>query len=358
MEKEIKDLQQAVDKAIHSLNIVKQEPQIAEYEALCQDPDFWTDHEKASATTRELAKLKSLVVPWRDLESKIHDLQDMIELNDPSLVKELTEQLSSLKTEFDKLNKARQFSGKYDDHDAIVSIHAGAGGVDAMDWAQMLQRMYTRFGEISGLKTELIEDAPGEQAGVKHVILRFEGMYAYGKLRGEHGVHRLVRLSPFNADHLRQTSFALVEVLPEIAAPDEVIIDDKELRIDVFRAGGHGGQSVNTTDSAVRVTHLPTGITVSIQNERSQLQNKQTALKILRSKLARQVLEQHTEAISQLKGPDIRAEWGQQIRNYVLHPYTQVKDARTQVVTKDAEKVLDGDIQMFIDAYLNIQSEN
>jgi len=215
----------------------------------------------------------------------------------------------------------------------------------------MLLRMSLRWAERSGMKTELIEESRGEEAGIKSVMISVSGAYAFGKLRGEHGVHRLVRLSPFNADHLRQTSFALVEVLPQIDAPDEVQIDDKDLRIDVYRAGGHGGQSVNTTDSAVRVTHLPTGITVSIQNERSQLQNKETAMKVLRSKLAQLALEQHQETVANLKGPTQSAEWGSQIRSYVLHPYTLVKDNRTKYEEHDAQAVLDGKLDGFIESY-------
>lgn len=219
----------------------------------------------------------------------------------------------------------------------------------------MLLRMYTRWAEKSGLKVELIEQSTGEEAGIKSAALSISGSYAYGKLQAEHGVHRLVRLSPFNSDNLRQTSFALVEVLPQIDVPEEVAIDEKDLKIDVYRAGGHGGQSVNTTDSAVRITHLPTGIVVAIQNERSQLQNRETAMTILRSKLAQLQIEQHKENIAELKGPNQEAAWGNQIRNYVLHPYTLVKDTRTKYEERDAAGVLDGRIDGFIEAYLNAQ---
>lgn len=215
----------------------------------------------------------------------------------------------------------------------------------------MLERMYLRWAERAGMKTELIERSAGEEAGIKSVTYSVSGPFAYGKLHSEHGVHRLVRLSPFNSDNLRQTSFALVEVMPEIATPDEVKLDDKDLKIDVYRAGGHGGQSVNTTDSAVRVTHLPTGIVVAIQNERSQLQNKETALKILRSKLVQMQLEQHAETFADLRTGE-SASWGAQIRNYVLHPYTMVKDTRTKHEERNAQSVLDGDLEPFIEAYL------
>ncbi len=215
----------------------------------------------------------------------------------------------------------------------------------------MLERMYLRWAEKSGMSASVIERSAGEEAGIKSSVIEIGGPYAYGKLRSENGVHRLVRLSPFNSDNLRQTSFALVEILPQIDSPEEVKLDDKDLKIDVFRAGGHGGQSVNTTDSAVRVTHVPTGIIVSIQNERSQLQNKETALKILRSKLAQMQLEQHAATIKDLQAGE-SANWGSQIRNYVLHPYTLVKDTRTKYEDRDASGVLDGKLDGFINAYL------
>lgn len=215
----------------------------------------------------------------------------------------------------------------------------------------MLERMYLRWAEKNGFKTEQLERNAGEEAGIKSASYSMSGPYAYGKLKSEHGVHRLVRLSPFNADNLRQTSFALVEVLPEIDAPDEVVIDEKDLRVDVYRSGGHGGQSVNTTDSAVRITHLPTNTVVAIQNERSQLQNKETALKVLRSKLAQMKLEQHAEKLSDLQAGE-SASWGNQIRNYVLHPYTMVKDTRTKHEDRDAQGVLDGKLDEFMMAYL------
>lgn len=216
----------------------------------------------------------------------------------------------------------------------------------------MLLRMYTRYFEKNDWKTEVVDESAGDEAGLKSVTLEVKGDFVYGKLKGEHGVHRLVRLSPFNADNLRQTSFAKVEIVPMIDKPEDLEIDDKDLKIDVYRSGGHGGQSVNTTDSAVRVTHLPTGLTVAIQNERSQLQNRETALTILRSRLVQLQLEQHAEKLEQLRGPNQSAEWGNQIRSYVLHPYKQVKDLRTRYETSDPDKVLDGDLDPLVDAYL------
>jgi peptide chain release factor 2 len=314
--------------------------------------DFWQDNQRAQTLTKQEAKLEALLAPWLKLQQEVDDLNELAAAGDASLAGELESQVEALEGAFDQLKRDLLFSGRYDDHDAILRLSAGVGGTDAQDWAQMLLRMYTRWAERNEMKVELLEQSAGEEAGIKSAVLSLSGPYAYGKLRGEHGVHRLVRLSPFNSDNLRQTSFALVEVLPQIDAPDEVELDDKDLKVDVFRAGGHGGQSVNTTDSAVRVTHLPTGITVSIQNERSQLQNKETAMKLLRSKLAQLAVEQHQDKIAELKGPTKSAEWGAQIRNYVLHPYTMVKDARTKYEERDAASVLDGKIDGFISSYL------
>jgi peptide chain release factor 2 len=279
-----------------------------------------------------------------------------MELGDDSLLPEFQMQITALQTEFEERKKELLFSGNYDDHNAIIRITAGVGGTDAQDFAEMLERMYLRWAEKAGMQTSMIERSTGDEAGIKTSVIEMTGPYAYGRLRSENGVHRLVRLSPFNSDNLRQTSFALIEVLPQIDAPDEVVIDDKDLKIDVYRAGGHGGQSVNTTDSAVRITHLPTNIVVAIQNERSQLQNKETALKILRSKLAQLQLEQHAESISDLQAGE-SANWGSQIRNYVLHPYTMVKDTRTKYEERDAAGVLDGKIDGFMTAYLEAHLE-
>ena len=276
-------------------------------------------------------------------------------MGDDSLAAEVEEQLAVYESSYADLRKTLLFNGEFDSHAAILKLSAGAGGTDAQDWTEMLERMYLRWAEKAGMSVELIERATGEEAGIKNATYSVRGLYAYGKLRGEHGVHRLVRLSPFNSDNLRQTSFALVEAMPEIDAPDEVVIDDKDLKIDVYRSGGHGGQSVNTTDSAVRITHLPTNTVVAIQNERSQLQNKETAMKILRGKLAQMRMEQHAETLADLRAGE-SASWGAQIRNYVLHPYTMVKDARTKHETRDAAGVLDGKIDEFIDAYLEAHS--
>lgn len=335
--------------AIHAIDIEQQKSVLEE--ALAK-PDAWDDPEAAQAKARQLSKLTQKVSPWRELEAQANDIEDLLALEDESLAGELETQLALAEKSYGILRRNLLFSGQYDEHDAILSLRAGAGGVDAMDWTAMLLRMYLRWGESSGMKVEIIEQSNGDEAGVKSVTISVKGVYAYGKLQSENGVHRLVRLSPFNSDNLRQTSFAMVDVLPEINSPEDVLVDEKDLKVDVYRAGGHGGQSVNTTDSAVRITHLPTGITVAIQNERSQLQNRATAMGILRAKLAQLQLEQHAETIAELKGPNQEAAWGNQIRNYVLHPYTLVKDTRTKYEERDAAGVLDGRLDGFMNAYL------
>jgi peptide chain release factor 2 len=315
------------------------------------EPDFWQESQKAQKISQQQAKLDRRLKPWRDLDQDIQDLHELIKMNDATLEGDLNLQLDDLIIRFAELKAELKLSGPYDEHDAILSIHAGAGGNDAQDWAQMLLRMYVRFAERCRWKLATVEQSDGEEGGLKSITIEISGEFAYGKLKGEHGVHRLVRLSPFNAES-RETSFAKVEVMPMVEGPDNVDIDDKDLKIDVYRSGGHGGQSVNTTDSAVRITHLPTGIVVAIQNERSQLQNRETAMTILRSRLVQLQMEQHAEKVSELKGPNEQAAWGNQIRSYVLHPYKQVKDLRTRYETSDVEAVLGGDLDPLIDAYL------
>jgi peptide chain release factor 2 len=352
--KKLTSLQEHVRAGLHKLNADKLQAEITALQAKMAAPDFWNNVQEAQATAQRESKLRNQVEPWRTLQSELADALELAKAGDDTLRDELSHQLVDLENAYSALKQDLMYSGRYDDHDAILRLSAGVGGTDAQDWTQMLLRMYTRWAEQNSMKLELIEESPGEEAGLKSATLSVSGPYAYGKLKSEHGTHRLVRLSPFNADSLRQTSFALVEVLPQIDAPDEVEVDEKDLRIDVFRAGGHGGQSVNTTDSAVRITHIPTNTVVSIQNERSQLQNKETALKILRSKLAQLQLEQHKEKLADLKATK-SADWGSQIRNYVLHPYTLVKDTRTGHETNNAQAVLDGDLGGFIEAYLTKQ---
>ncbi len=316
-------------------------------------PDFWEDAKHAQEVAQQQAKLEKRIRPWLDLQQDIEDLLELFDLQDETLRPELESTLTALTVRFAQLKEELKFSGQYDERDAIINIYAGAGGTDAQDWAQMLTRMYVRWAEQNEYDVKTIDETPGDEAGIKSVTIEIDGDFAYGKLKGEHGVHRLVRLSPFNSAASRETSFAKVDVLPKVDRPDDLEIDEKDLRVDVYRSGGHGGQSVNTTDSAVRITHIPTGIVVAIQNERSQLQNKETAMTILRSRLIQLQMEQHKEKISELKGPNQSAEWGNQIRSYVLHPYKQVKDLRTKYETSDAEGVLEGNLTQLIDAYLD-----
>ncbi len=349
---EIEQFKNDVDSAVKRLNIDALAKEQRELVAKSQASDFWSDNIQASKIMQRISSLQEQIEPWQKLQKDLQDLSSLAQMGDKSLETEIDQQFNELNKKYASLKKQMRFTGPYDAHNAVLSIHAGAGGTDAQDWAQMLLRMYTRWAENNNMKVSTIDESSGEEAGIKSVSLEIQGPHAYGKLKGEHGVHRLVRLSPFNADAKRQTSFAKVEVLPEIDEPETVPLDDKDLRIDVFRASGHGGQSVNTTDSAVRITHLPTNIVVSIQNERSQLQNKETALTILRSKLAQLQLEQHAEKISELKGPNEQAAWGNQIRSYVLHPYTMVKDLRTKYETNQAQAVLDGELEPFIESFL------
>lgn len=350
--KSAQELLSAIQGAIKRLDISQQEKQLANLKQKTADPKLWQDQANAQKLLKQQSALEQRVNDWRGVEAAASEVLELAESGDESLQKDLEKQLNETEAKYNSLKKDLLFAGQLDDHAAIVSIHAGAGGTDAQDWAQMLHRMYVRFAEKEGGTVKQIDESAGEEAGIKSSTFEVDMPYAYGKLQAEHGVHRLVRLSPFNADSLRQTSFAKVEVLPKIDTPEEVQIDEKELKIDVYRAGGHGGQSVNTTDSAVRVTHLPTGIVVAIQNERSQLQNKETAMTILRSKLAQAAAEQHLENLSDLKGPNEQAAWGSQIRSYVLHPYKQVKDLRTRHETSDVDAVLDGSLNDFITAYL------
>ena len=347
----LKNLAEEFRKVYDKLEIGEKEAQMAELEREVAEPEIWNNVKEATAKNQELARLQDETGPWVLLQTQIQDMDEFLKIADEDMKNEMSEQLKAMETQFDELKKALRFQGQYDNCDAIVRITSGAGGTEAMDWAGMLERMYLRFFEKKGWKATCIERTQGEEAGIKTAVYEVIGSNVYGWLKSEHGVHRLVRLSPFNADHLRQTSFALVEILPVIKADTDVVIDEKDLRIDVYHAGGHGGQGVNTTDSAVRITHLPTNTVVAIQNERSQHQNKEKAMEILRGKLAQMQMEQHASTIGELRAGE-SAGWGQQIRNYVLQPYKLVKDTRTGYESKEPDKVLDGEIGGFIDAFL------
>ena len=351
LEKRLAELEAEFLKTYEKLEIAEKLKKIVGLEKEVADPDIWKNIVEATAKNQELAKLQNETQPYELLKTQISDMRELMELSGDDMKDEIAAQIEAMEGQFVELRKALRFTGPYDGKDAIVRITSGAGGTEAMDWAGMLERMYLRYFEKNNMKAVNLERVEGEEAGIKTAVYEVSGANAYGLLKSEHGVHRLVRLSPFNANNLRQTSFALVEILPVIKADTEVQIDDKDLRIDVYHSGGHGGQSVNTTNSAVRITHLPTNTVVAIQNERSQLQNKEKAMEILRGKLAQMQLEQHAASLADLRAGE-SAGWGQQIRNYVLQPYKLVKDTRTGYEETDPDAVLDGKIDGFIDSYL------
>jgi peptide chain release factor 2 len=305
---------------------------------------------------RRLSAVKARVQTWRALETRVRDAMELTDLaeaeNDVATAADLFSEIESVESELDDLDLEMTLSGPYDNRNAIIAIHAGAGGTESQDWAEMLLRMFLRWAEKRGFPTEVVDLMPGEEAGIKSATVEVTGQYAYGYLKSERGVHRLVRLSPFDSENRRHTSFALVEVLPEADDAAEVKISTDDLRVDVFRAGGHGGQNVQKNSTAIRVTHLPTGIVVTCQNERSQHRNRESAMRVLEARLIAIELQKHAEEQAKIKGEHVSAGWSNQIRSYVLHPYKMVKDHRTDEETSDAQAVLDGDLDAFIKAYL------
>jgi peptide chain release factor 2 len=319
-----------------------------------QKPGFWDERARAASISADHSRAKHKLDAYRKLESELNDLEALAALagDDDSLAPELEEQVAAVERELERLEEERLFQGTYDAGDAVVTVHSGAGGTDSQDWAEMLLRMYLRWAQRRGFDVELKEASPGEEAGIKSATFIARGENAYGLFSAEKGVHRLVRLSPFDAAHRRHTSFALVEVSPLVSEDVDVEIDESDLRIETYRASGAGGQHVNKTDSAVRITHLPTKVVVQCQNERSQSSNKQTAMKLLRSKLVELEERRRREELAREKGEAEDVAWGSQIRSYVLHPYTMVKDHRTGVEVGDAGRVLDGDLDAFVREYL------
>jgi len=335
---------------------------ITTLEAQAAAPALWQDQRKAQTLLQRLTRLKQEVEPWQALTAQLAELAELLELavaeGDDSLREELLTTLAKTRLDLEQREFGLLLRSKYDDCDAFLSLQAGMGGTDAQDWTEMLLRMYIRWAEARKFQVTLVDTSPGDEAGLKGATLEIRGPYAYGHVKAETGVHRLIRLSPFNSAHIRQTSFARVEVMPEVDDAPEIVINADDLRMDVFRSAGHGGQGVNTTDSAVRLTHLPTGLVVCCQNERSQLQNRETALKVLRGRLLEQELQKQRENRLQIRGEYRQANFGNQMRTYYLHPYTLVKDHRTEIETSDVWAVLDGNLDNFIEGYLRWNATN
>jgi len=341
-------------------DIAGKEDQRKELQEESEAPGFWENPQHAQKVMRGLSQLSESIESWQKIQVRLDDALELAALSDDALIDELSAETEAIEGEIEQREFRAMFSGEFDRGDAILAIHAGAGGTDSQDWAEMLQRMYLRWMEKHDYETEVIDLTPGEEAGIKSVTITVGGRYAYGYLRAEKGVHRLVRLSPFDANNRRHTSFAMVEVLPQVDGDFEIEINTNDLRIDVFKSAGAGGQNVQKNATAVRITHLPTGIVATCQNERSQTQNRELAMKVLKARLLEIKERERAEKIEELRGEYTKAEWGSQIRSYVLHPYKMVKDHRTDHEVGNAEGVLDGDLDSFIEAYLraNLGGEN
>jgi peptide chain release factor 2 len=359
--KNLEELRERFLKIKDSLDIdaLKQEKKYKE--KLMNEEGFWDDKDKAIEISKRVEDLKTEINKWEDIENDITELEELVAIaekeNDPSFEDEAHKKYDQLSKKFRDLEFHTLFSGEYDKSGAILSIHSGAGGVDAQDWAEMLERMYLRFAEKKGWKAKILDRSPGNEAGLKSVTIKVDGNWVFGYLRSETGVHRLVRISPFDAEGMRHTSFAMVEVIPQIPLEDENIeIKEEDIKLDTYGSSGPGGQSVNKTESAVRLTHIPTGLVAACQNHRSQHQNRQDAMQLLRSKLHQRQVQEKRERQEEMKGDLPSAEWGKHIRSYVLHPYNMVKDHRTGQETSDTDSVLEGDIEEFVEAYLRIES--
>ena len=358
----LNDLGEKLDQMRISLEIPAKEEKIAELEYKMSEPSFWDDAAAAQKLNQELAALKGGVDTYRDLKAKYEDAETLYEMgieeSDPSMEGDIRAELNLIAEGLETLQLEVLLSGEYDANDAILTLHAGAGGTEAQDWTQMLLRMYGRWAERHGFTVDTADLQPGDEAGVKSATLFIKGHNAYGFLKSEKGVHRLVRISPFDSQARRHTSFSACDVMPEIDDAVEVPINMDDVRVDYFRASGAGGQHINKTSSAVRMTHEPTGIVVQCQNERSQLQNKEQCLKMLRAKLFELEQEKKEEELAKLEGVQQKIEWGSQIRSYVFQPYTMVKDVRTNAETGNVQAVMDGEIDPFIRAYLNAKANH
>lgn len=352
----LEEISALIEVGLENINLPAKKAALEELNKELSKPDLWNDREYAQETSQKAAHLSKLIETWEKMKNDADELIALIpEIHpekDPAGASEFANMVLELEKKWRKLEISTFLSGKYDENNAILTIHAGTGGTDAQDFAEILLRMYLRYAERVSFQTQILEKSMGEEAGIKSCTAMIKGQFAYGMLKGESGVHRLVRLSPFNAGSTRETSFVLVEVLPEIGKADEVAINSDDLRVDTFRAGGHGGQNVNKTDSAVRITHIPTGIVVTCQNERSQLQNKEQAMKVLHSRLVDLMEKQHAKEIGELRTGRREVTWGSQIRSYVIHPYKMVKDHRSGYEEHNPEAVFDGELDGFIEAEL------
>ncbi|MBH77872.1 MAG: peptide chain release factor 2 [Dehalococcoidia bacterium] len=351
-----RDLLLRISDTLVRLDLSVAEERLTELETQSSEASFWDDSDMARVVMQEISVLRERVETWRGLEGRARDQVELLELaiaeDDDSFAEQASGELLGLEGELERLEFELQLSGEYDQRDAILAIHAGAGGTESQDWAEMLLRMYLRWSEAHGYSTEVLDTTEGEEAGIKSTTVEVRGPLAFGYLASERGVHRLVRLSPFDAAHARHTSFAKVEVMPEVTSNNEIEISPDEIRVDVFRASGHGGQNVQKNSTAIRITHIPTGIVVTCQNERSQHRNRTSAMKVLEARLLERELLAQEEERARLKGKHIDMGWGNQIRSYVLHPYKLVKDHRTEFETSNTAAVLDGDLDDLMASYL------
>ncbi|MCD7881624.1 MAG: peptide chain release factor 2 [Clostridiales bacterium] len=356
----LNNLQPVLDKLGKSLNLESAAEELEMLQAQATSDGFWDDMAKAQKVSARIKVLQDKLEDQRRRQSQLEDLLVLCEMgqeeDDDSMMEELEEGFAQLEQNLESARMQTLFTGEYDSSNAIITFHAGAGGTEAQDWAQMLFRMYVRWGERHGFTVKTMDYQDGDEAGIKSACLSIEGENAYGYLRSEHGVHRLVRVSPFDANARRQTSFAAIEVMPELDDDMDVEIRQEDIEMQVFRSSGAGGQHINKTSSAVRLTHKPTGVVVSCQTERSQLQNRENCMRMLRAKLVEMKMQQHAEKVSDLKGVQMKIEWGSQIRSYVFMPYTLVKDTRTAYETSNVNAVMDGDLDGFINAYLTCEA--
>lgn len=354
----LQSMKARVEPLMQRLDIERKITQVEQLEAQTTGTDFWSNPEQAQKIMQSISKLKTEVERWQNLAQHIDDMLELVRLEDESLTGEIEAEVNKLTPQVERMSLQAMLSGTYDNEDAILAIHAGAGGTDSQDWGQMLERMYLRWAEQNGYKVEIIERMEGEEAGIKSVTINIRGDYAFGYLQSEQGVHRLVRLSPFDAANRRHTSFVKVELWPDIQGDIDIEVSEKDLRVETYRSSGAGGQNVQKNDTAIRITHIPTGIVVQCQNQRSQVQNRERAMQILKARLFEIERKKRDAQLAALKGENIDAAWGNQIRSYVLHPYHMANDHRTGYKSGNTDAVLDGGLNPFMEAYLHAKINN